>query len=314
MQSLRVHSITYGAEGVLLFELTSPDGAKLPPFAPGAHIRINMGAGLVRSYSLMNSPDERSRYVIGVQLDRNSRGGSRWMHESVRTGQFLEIDGPYNAFSLNESAKHSIFIAGGIGVTPFWSMILRLQSLGSSWNLYYRTRTAGEALFPAGVGYRDLLGNVQTSFADRMGRESFDIERMVREAPAAADLYCCGPPLMIECFLQAAASRPAAQVHVEYFQAQEPVATDGGYTVRLVRSDRSIEMAKGQSILSAVLALGIDAPYSCQEGLCGECETKVISGIPDHRDLFLTQTEKKAGDKIMICCSGSLTPLLELDL
>jgi len=263
---------------------------------------------------LINPPEQRDRHVIGVQFDRNSRGGSRWMHESVRPGQLLEIDGPHNNFQLEETGGHSVFIAGGIGVTPLWGMISRLEALGRPWTLYYRTRTAETALFPPSGRRFAPPGSVHLSFADQAARETFNIERIVRDAPPDAHLYCCGPATMIESFMAATRSMPVEQVHVEYFQAQEALATDGGYTVRLVRSDRTIEMGKGQSILSAVLASGIEAPYSCQEGLCGECETRVISGIPDHRDLYLTQAEKKAGDRIMICCSGSATPLLELDL
>lgn len=286
----------------------------MPPFAAGAHLRIRTGLGVFRSYSLMNPPDERNRYVIGVQLDRESRGGSRWIHESVRPGELLEFDGPHNNFPLEEAAGHSVFIAGGIGVTPFWSMIARLETLRRPWTLHYRAQTVATALFPPNGLPVDWTQNVHVSLSDQIPRSAFDIGRIVRDAPPDAHFYCCGPSSMIEAFLEATRSLSARRAHVEYFQSQEPLATEGGYTVRLVRSNRTIEMIKGQSILSAVLALGIEAPYSCQEGLCGECETRVISGVPDHRDLFLTQAEKKAGDRIMICCSGSLTPLLELDL
>jgi len=311
---LRVHSITFGAKDIHLFDLRSPDGMALPLFAPGAHVRVKTDIGMVRSYSLMNDTEEHDRYVIGVQRDRDSRGGSKWMHEAVRVGQLLEVIGPFNSFPLDEAAERSIFIAGGIGITPLWSMIQRLEYLKRPWALHYRTRSAETALLLDSLRKPCRADQINVSFGDRTDRLSFDVGRIVREAPPETHLYCCGPPSMIEEFLEAGKSTPVAQLHVEYFQAEEAPANDGGYKVRLARSQRTIEVSKGKSILSAVLEHGIVAPYSCQEGLCGECETMVISGVPDHRDLFLTQAEKKAGSKIMICCSGSLTPILELDL
>jgi len=314
VQKLRVHSITYAAKDALLFELRSPEGAALHPFTPGAHIQIRMNSGLTRSYSLMNGPEARDRYIIGVQRDAHSRGGSVWMHESVKVGQILEILGPYNNFPLEAEAKASTFIAGGIGITPLWSMIQYLEALGRPWDLHYRTRTTETALLLDKLEPYRVSGKARVSIASKCDRDAFDIKRIVQQAPPGAHLYCCGPASMMTEFLEACRSRPAGFVHVEHFQAQEAPAADGGYTVRLARSNQTIRMSNGKSILGAVLELGIDAPYSCQEGLCGECETRVITGVPDHRDLYLTQAEKKAGDRIMICCSGSLTPELELDL
>lgn len=314
VQKLRVHSITYAAKDIIFLELRSPDGSALPLFTPGAHIQIKMSSGLVRSYSLLNGPEARDRYIIGVQRDAHSRGGSQWMHDSVKVGQILDVLGPYNNFPLEAEAEASTFIAGGIGITPLWSMIQHLEALGRPWNLHYRTRSGDTALLMDRLEPHLISGKAVISIADQSDRGAFDIARIVQQAPPGAHLYCCGPVSMMAEFLEACKTRPANRVHVEHFQTQEAPAAGGGFTVRLARSNRTIQMTKGKSILSAVLELGIDAPYSCQEGLCGECETRVIAGLPDHRDLYLTQAEKKAGSKIMICCSGSLTPELELDL
>ena len=119
---------------------------------------------------------------------------------------------------------------------------------------------------------------------------------------------------MLEAFEKAAAGRPAGHVHVEYFQAKQAAALEGGFEVRLARSNRTIVVAPGKSILDAVLDAGISANYSCAEGVCGTCETRVIDGIPDHRDLFLSPEEQAANKTIMICCSGSKSGTLVLDL
>lgn len=314
MLQLRVHSITYGAQGILLFDLRNPEGGALPAFEAGAHIDIRMDNGLLRSYSLINSPELRDRYVIAVLRHTHSRGGSAWLHDSARVGQSVAVSQPSNGFPLIQDAEHSVFIAGGIGITPILGMINQLNGSHRSWSLHYRFRHAESALLPEELTDASVASRVKISCGETADRRSFDMARIVGEAPPQSHLYCCGPPSLIEAFLETAKLRPSEYVHVEYFEAAENPSLDGGFMVRLARSGKTIAMLPGKSILAAVRDLGIEAPYSCQEGLCGECETRVIVGEPDHRDLFLTQAEKASGDKIMICCSGSKSPILELDL
>src|SRR5262249_6955323 len=119
---------------------------------------------------------------------------------------------------------------------------------------------------------------------------------------------------MLKAFEAATASWPAEQIHVEYFTSQTVAAADGGFTVELKRSGKEVKIEPGQTILKALTAAGIDAPFSCEEGVCGACMTTVISGEPDHRDTVLTPSERASKKKIMICCSGSKSDRLVLDL
>jgi vanillate O-demethylase ferredoxin subunit len=119
---------------------------------------------------------------------------------------------------------------------------------------------------------------------------------------------------MLGAFEAATKSRPPGQVHVEYFKAKEKPAAEGGFEVKLARSGRTIMVEPGKTILDALLDAGITANYACAEGVCGTCETKVIEGIPDHRDLFLGKEELAANKTMMICCSGSKSSTLVLDL
>lgn len=311
---LRVQSLAYGAEQIVVFDLRRPGGGTLPSFAPGAHINVKTGPGLVRSYSLLNDGVAPERYLIAVQRDRRSRGGSSWLHEKLRPGDLLEVSAPTNRFPLEESATHSRFVAGGIGITPILGMVRRLEQLGHSWMLYYRFRARDAAFIPDELEAWRAAGKVHFSDAAREGRQAFDVREIVEGAEPDAHLYCCGPGSMMEAFAVAASQRPPSHVHMEHFQTGQGGSTDGGFVVNLVRSGRTITMAPGKSILAAVRELGIEVDYSCEQGLCGECETRVIAGTPDHRDLYLTQAEKLSGTKIMICCSGSLSPELDLDL
>ena len=141
-----------------------------------------------------------------------------------------------------------------------------------------------------------------------------DLPAIVKTAPPDAHLYCCGPVPMLEAFEAATAHRPGDHVHVEYFKAREKPAAEGGFEVKLARSNRTIGVHAGKTILDAVLDAGIAASYACTEGVCGTCETRVIEGIPDHRDAFLSKEEQAANKTMMICCSGSKLPTLVLDL
>lgn len=313
---VRVHSVTWEAEGILSYELRDPAGAPLPAFTAGSHIDLNLPTGLVRSYSLTNSQDERHRYVVAVQKDRASRGGSTWVHDKLRTGDIVVISSPRNNFPLAEDAPHSLLIAGGIGVTPLWCMLQRLVALGRSAELIYCVRTRKEAAFrePIEAAGGKPGAKVSFNFDGEPGGKLLDIAAVVGAASPDTHLYCCGPLPMLEAFEAATKDLPRERVHVEYFTAKDAPAAEGGFTVVLAKSGKSFQIAPGKTILETLLDAGINVASSCLEGVCGTCETRVLEGVPDHRDVVLTDSERKASKTMMICCSGSKTDRLVLDL
>jgi vanillate O-demethylase ferredoxin subunit len=311
----RLHSIQWAANGILLFELR-PLEESFPDHEAGAHIDVHLPNGLVRRYSLVNPEGDTKRYVIAVHRDPASRGGSRYMHEMLRVGDTLRIGAPRNDFRLVEDAKHSVFIAGGIGVTPLWSMMQRMSTLKASWEFYYAARTRHDAAFVEEI---EELGRrsgrrVVFHFDNAEGNRLLDLRPIVRAAKPDTHLYCCGPKPMLAAFLDACEKRPRDTVHVEYFSALTPPAIGGGFSVTLAKSGMKVYVPEGKTILDALLAAGIDIPFSCNEGVCGSCATRVISGIPDHRDVVLTEAERESGETMMICCSGSRSEALVLDL
>jgi tetrachlorobenzoquinone reductase len=313
---VRVKRITYEAENINSYELVAPRGGDLIPFAAGSHVDLLLSNGMIRSYSLVNDQSERHRYVVAVNKDPSSRGGSRFIHESIRVGDTITISYPKNNFLLEENANHSILIAGGIGITPLLSMIRRLEALGRAWQLYYAVRTRFSAAFLDELGAlrSNVHLNLHVNFDQEPSGQMLDLSKIISEAPADAHFYCCGPLPMLEAFEVATKDRPANRVHVEYFKAKEKPAAEGGFEVRLARSGRTIPVPPGKTILDALLDAGVSANYSCAEGVCGTCETRVIEGIPDHRDLFLSKEEQTANKTVMICCSGSKSSTLVLDL
>jgi len=308
-----VHTIRLEAQGIVSVEFRSSTGEDLPPFDAGSHIDLHLPNGLVRSYSLFNSPTERHRYVVGVLNDRNSRGGSRYVHEQLRVGSTIKIAPPRNNFELDESAAKSVLLAGGIGVTPIFCMYNRLRAIGKPVELFYCARTKSEAAF-----VDELLASgdqVKARFDDQAGGPP-NLREMLGSQPEGTHFYCCGPTPMLDAFEATCKELGYANVHIERFAAAGEVtaAQEGSYQVELAKSGKTIDVPAGMSLLDALLEAGIDADYSCREGVCGACETAVLEGTPEHRDSVLTEREREANKTMMVCVSGCKGSKLVLDI
>jgi tetrachlorobenzoquinone reductase len=309
--AMRLTGISYAAEQVHLYEFRPVSGAPVPRFTAGAHVDLHLPNGLVRQYSIANAEEQGDRYVLGVKRETAGRGGSRFMHDELRVGAVLAVGGPRNNFPLVEAATHSVLIAGGIGVTPIVSMVARLRSLRRSWELHYAVRRRSEAAFLDELRAGD---GPQRLHVDEEQGGVLDVSRIVRAAPRDAHLYCCGPTPMLEAITVAAAAWPSQQVHLEHFSASIAAPVERGFVVELARSKVRVSIAPGQTILEALRARGVKVETSCEQGICGSCETRVLSGEPDHRDLLLSPEERATNEVMMICCSGSRSKVLVLDL
>ena len=310
--TVRVQAIRAEATGIVSVEFRAPDGADLPPFEAGAHIDLHLPNGIVRSYSLSNSPQERQRYVVGVLKDGNSRGGSRYVHEQLRVGATIDISTPRNNFPVDASAPHTVLIAGGIGITPIYCMFNHLKNLGKSVELLYCARSRSEAAF-----CDELLGQegVQVHFDQEQGGAP-DLRSYLASKAAGAHFYCCGPAPMLNNFEKLCEELGLPNVHIERFAATEQVAPaqDSAYVAFLSRTQISVTVPAGKSLLDALLEADIDIDYSCREGVCGACETKVIDGTPDHRDEYLSKADHAANKAMIVCVSGCKGQRLVLDL
>jgi len=236
------------------------------------------------------------------------------MHSVPRPGDRLASSAPINDFPLYEDAPLSIFIAGGIGITPFVSMAARLNALGHPWRLHYAARSPMRAAYASEIQALDRTGNSVALRCTSEGAARPDIAAIVREAPAGAHVYCCGPGGMLDAFTAACHGLAPQRVHLERFSASQEAATAGGYEVTLARSGKHLSVEPGKTLLDTLLDAGVPIQYSCSQGICGTCCTPVLEGTPDHRDDYLTPEEREANRAMMVCCSGSLTPRLVLDL
>jgi ferredoxin-NADP reductase len=313
---VRARALRFEAEDVLSIELAALDGQPLPEFTAGAHVDLLLPDGVSRSYSLVNSQNDRGAYLIAVFRGPEAGAGSRYIHETLRPGQELWISSPRNNFPLAPAAGRHVFIAGGIGVTPFCSMLARLNELRQPWKLFYCVRTRRKAAFIDRLTQLAAQGRgeVVFTFDGEPGGQLLDIPAVIAAENSDTHFYCCGPNGMLTAYKVACASLAPERVHLEYFASDVAAATGGGFVVVLARSGRRVPIPPGETILDALLAEGLQLSFSCQEGICGACETGVIAGLPDHRDMILTEDDRAANTSMMICCSGSRTPELVLDL
>lgn len=311
--SLRVRTIEEVAVGCKLVVLSSLDGQALTAGEPGSHIGLRLPQGIERQYSLLRSQPGADAYEIAIKRDPASRGGSTFIHDHLRVGDVILVEPPRNNFPLVEGAGPSVFLAGGIGITPILCMIRRLRETAAPWTLHYACRTRAEAAFRAEF---DGLPNVHFHFDDEHGGSPLPIRDVLQSAPDRAHLYCCGPAPMLTAFEEAAADAGIDShfVHAEYFTQKYEASTEGGFEVELAQSGLTVLVAPGRTILQTVLAAGVEMSWSCEEGFCGACETRVIAGTPDHRDAILSLSEREASKTMFICCSGSKTERLVLDL
>ncbi|WP_017934580.1 PDR/VanB family oxidoreductase [Nocardioides sp. Iso805N] len=333
LRTMVVRQVRWEAEGVISMQLASPDGSPVPVWSPGAHIDVVLPSGLVRQYSLCGDPADRTSLTVAVLHERNGRGGSREIHETQLVGRTVGVRGPRNHFKLR-AADEYLLIAGGIGVTPLLAMARHLDAQGEAWRLVYGGRSRASMAF---LGELAAFGGaVRVVPQDEAGLP--DLDAVLDSASPGTEVYCCGPEGLLRAVEAAGAAR-AIPVHVERFGTAGPAAVvaepaaavaergdasgestgsvaarAGAFEVELRRTGITVDVDPDRTILEAVREHLPEVISSCEEGFCGACETRVIEGIPEHRDQVLDPVERESNETMMICVGRSCTPRLVLDL
>lgn len=312
---LLVRRMTWEADGVLSLELTHPDGRELPAWSPGAHLDVRTG-GQIRQYSLCGDPDDRRTYRIGVLKEPSSRGGSVHLHTRVRPGDRLTVKGPRNRFPLVDAPGY-LLIAGGIGITPLLTMAADADRRGVPWRLVYGGRHRASMAFTEEL--RQLAGRKgELSLHPQDEYGLLDLTDVLSGLDERTPVYCCGPePLLAAVEERCTALGVRDRLHIERFAAvpvAPPANGETGFEVEAVRSGRTVQVGPEQSIVDALESAGVTVETSCRDGICGTCETKVLDGEPDHRDMLLSPAEQESGQSMMICVSRCASRRLALDL
>ncbi len=315
--SVRVARKQQEAADICTFELVAVDGSPLPAFAAGSHVDVQLPNGITRQYSLCNDPTESHRYLIGVLRDPASRGGSSAMHDQVAEGQVLQISAPKNHFPIAHEARRHLLLAGGIGVTPILCMAERLANTGADFEMHYCTRSLARTAFHQRIAGAGFAAKVDFHFDDGAAAQKLDIAALLATPAAGVHLYVCGPKGFMDAVLGTARARgwPEPQLHYEFFAGDATKSdTDASFEVQLASSGKIVVVPADKTVLQALAGAGVDVPFSCEQGVCGTCLTRVIEGVPDHKDMYLTPEEQAANDQFLPCCSRARTPRLVLDL
>jgi vanillate O-demethylase ferredoxin subunit len=315
--TVRVAHKRFETAQICSFELVPADDAPLPGFSAGAHIDVHTPNGPMRQYSLCNDPAERGRYVIGVLRDPASRGGSVALVDGIEAGHTLRISAPRNHFALVETARHTVLMGGGIGITPLLCMAERLAACGASFELHYAVRSRAAAAFLDRMAEARWADRTHLHCDDGPPAQRLDLAALVARPSAGTHLYVCGPSGYMDAVLGAArgAAWPEDHLHCEYFAPVEaPAGANRAFELHLARSGRVLTVPADRSVAEVLIAAGVDLEVSCEQGVCGACLTRVVEGVPEHRDMLLTAAERAANDQFTPCCSRALSPRLVVDL
>jgi vanillate O-demethylase ferredoxin subunit len=311
---------TVEAERIVSYELAPLEGNSLPGFRAGAHIHVFLDNGLTRQYSLCNPSPNPASYIIAVLKEHNSRGGSAYIHERVEQGQPLRISAPFNHFELVPQAP-ALLLAGGIGITPILAMAQELFASGGIFELHYSARTPTSAAFTDHLKKAAFAHCVHLYYSTVPGAPRLDVAAVLSRAlpgqHLGQHLYVCGPAAFIAHVLEQAASAgwSSERIHREFFAAPvEHHDAGNAFEVQLAQSGRVLQVPAGRTVSSVLIDAGVDLPLSCEAGVCGTCVTRVLEGVPDHRDVYLTDQEHARNDCFTPCCSRARSSRLVLDL
>jgi len=312
--ALKIAALRDETDRIRVFDLVARDGMVLPPYTPGAHLSFDLGEPGTRSYSLVDWPDDASDsqvYRIAVQREDSGDGGSKKMH-GLAVGDLLDADGPKNDFALADHSGPVLLLAGGIGITPLISMATRCARDARPYSLVYAARSRDV------MGFSTLLDHAFGE-AVRLALDDtnpLDLAALMADLAPETHLYICGPRGMIDAARAAASAAGLSepQIHIELFSTPTAASGDAPFEVEISSTGQVFYIPPGQSIIEVLEEAGVDLIYDCQRGDCGICQTDVISGIPDHRDVVLSQAERDSGKLMQICVSRARSPRLVLDL
>lgn len=301
--------------GVMQITLRSADGSDVPRWSPGAHIDVRAGPFGFRQYSICSNLDDRQHLKIAVYKE-NETGASHFIHANVRKNSEIGIRGPRNNFAFTPGSHKTVFVAGGIGITPIKSMAAEAKLSGIDYTLIYLGRRRDALAF-----LRDLT----EEHADRCiiwitnehGGKRFDVSRYIRAIDTTGlRVYCCGSESLLADVERSLEDAPLGVLRTERFaiSSVSSTSTNIGFDVVLGRSGKTLRVPEDRSILDVINEAGAGVMSTCNKGLCGTCEVRVLSGLPDHRDAVLTPAERAESSTIMTCVSRCRGSKLVLDL
>lgn len=312
----KVIAVNDEAEGIRSYEIVDPDGEPLPAFTAGSHIELHLGDGMIRSYSLCSDPAEQQSYKFAVLKEVDGRGGSKKIHDELKAGDELTISAPINHFALaGREARAHLLLAGGIGVTPMIAMIAELERKGAKWKMHYLTRNEERTAFREELAPYVADGKVVIHHDGGDPAKGPGLPALLSDFEIGTHLYYCGPTGFMTACEASLEAWPPHTIHREYFSAPVGLYSDEDnvpFEVKIKSTGKTVTVPADKSIVEVLRAEGCDVETDCDEGYCGTCITRYLSGEPEHRDTVLSDKERKT--YVMVCCGRAKGGVLELDV
>lgn len=306
IMKLLVESVRATTPEVAHISLVHPLRPQLPEWTPGAHVDLRLPDGKIRQYSLCGDPTDRTRYEIAVKRADDGRGGSSWIHRQVLEGSTVHVSAPRNNFPLVQQAQRHVFVAGGIGVTPFVAMTRALASESQDFDLHLCARSAADA---------PLLDRLREQCGERLhcwfSSEARRFDTAALGAPAeGTHVYACGPERLVSSLTTALAETgwPSEQIHIERFAATlDENFKPEPFEARIASTGQMLHVPADRSLLDVLRENGFSMPSSCEMGVCGSCECGYSDGVVLHRDASLPLSKRQ--DRMMPCVSRARVSL-----
>ena len=318
---LQVRALSFPVADTLLVQFEPMEAA----YEAGQHLTLLLQPGLSeirRSYSLCSLPTDP---YPAMAITRVANGeASRWLHEKLAVGQWLDSLAPSGRFLL-EDAPELVFLAAGSGITPIYPLIRQtLLSTNSTVQLYYAEKTPETTLF-----YHELLAlqaqyperitlhwhfsqvvNRQTHFNGRLNQYVLEKAFAKQTNKHNFRFYACGPHSflrLIRLSLQFMGYADS-QIKRENFASEgipmigtKPERAEKMVVVQL--GNRQYRQSNQLSLLEGARQAGIPLPYSCNNGQCGTCTLRLQAGEVTHR-LNEVLTDKELAEGYFLSCTA----------
>lgn len=287
-----VETVTQHSDRVRSISLRPRHRRGFPPFVPGDHVQLQHETGLRRDYSLISAPDDASHYEIAIQREPSGRGGSVLFHDELRRGDTVYVSYPRPGIRIDPDAASHVFVAGGIGATAVLGLLPALPSAHRS-VMHYAVRRPEDAVFLESFARHGVEVHVHVSAQG----SRLDVDRVIKEAPTDATVYACGPERLLDAVERAGAGRREGSVRVERFvTAPSPDERQGdAFTAKLLGAGKTVDVGEGESLLRALRRSGVVVDFSCESGTCGSCVIEFARGDVQHRDVCLSEAERRSG-------------------
>ena len=304
-----------------------PGGKPFPKFKPGQFLSFQIGDDpkVLRSYSISSSPDVRD--TIQVSVKRLSNGlGSGWMHSLIVGSKVIAFP-PSGLFVENSDQKgHQVFVAGGIGITPFMSMLLnRINNPDDRpVSLFYGMRSTQDMAFHdllvflskrmTAFNYYPILSEGDPSWNGDVGFASFDYMNSKLIMTDDLKFYFCGPPVMTDKIMAGLREMGIGEERLHSEKFVSPTTFDRGSlehrNLNLTWNGQLAPYQGKQTVLESLEQANISHPYACRVGVCGSCKCQVKGKFIHMTDAGLSPDEKKSG----YCLACVAFPLEDLEI